>query len=157
MTSRQKYPNLNLPPIALDLKQEGSTIKVFDNLRQKYVVLTPEEWVRQHFTSHLIFGLHYPELLMANEIGLTLNGGQKRCDTVVFDRDLSPLIIVEYKAPTVKITQTVFDQIARYNMNLKARYLIVSNGLAHYCCKMDYVSNSYQFIPQIPDYREIQD
>ena len=96
--------------------------------------------------------LHYPQSLIANEIGIEVNGMKKRCDTVVFRKEGTPLLIVEYKAPEVQITQAVFDQIVGYNMLLKAEYLIVSNGMNHYCCKMDYKRNSYHFIPQIPDY-----
>lgn len=91
---------------------------------------------------------------MANEIGIKLNGTRKRCDTVVFNPDGSPFVIVEYKAPDINITQNVFDQIVRYNMALKANYLIVSNGLQHYCCQIDYKNNSYRFIPRIPEYNE---
>jgi len=93
---------------------------------------------------------------MANEIGIDLNGTKKRCDSVVFNPDGTPLTIVEYKAPDVKITQQVFEQIARYNIVLKARYLVVSNGLNHYCCVMDYKNDYYQFIPEITDYREMK-
>lgn len=147
-----KYPELNLPSVPLRLKEEGEHTKVFDPLRQKWVVLTPEEWVRQHFTAWLTSEFHYPAALTSNEIGIEVNGTRKRCDTVVFRREGTPLLIVEYKAPEIKITQDVFDQIVRYNMQLRAEYLIVSNGLNHYCCKIDYAANSYHFIPRIPDY-----
>ncbi len=145
------YPELNLP--AADLRISDG--KVWDRLRGKWVRLTPEEWVRQNFTAWLIDCRHYPAALTANETGIRVNDTLKRCDTVVFGRDRKPLIIVEYKAPDVKITQDVFDQIVRYNMALKARYLIVSNGLQHYCCRIDYTAGSYHFIPMIPMYEEI--
>lgn len=145
---------LNLPPAELKLSRGNGVVKVFDPLRKKHVVLTPEEYVRQNFISWMIHGLHYPPSLMANEIGIELNGTRKRCDTVVFNPDGSPLMIVEYKAPDVIITQAVFDQIARYNMALRARYLTVSNGMNHYCCVMDYDRAAYNFIPNIPDYCE---
>lgn len=151
----KEYPPLNLPTIQLRLHRKGDVIKAFDRLRRKWVVLTPEEWVRQHFTAWLRDEYHYPEQLMANEIGIEVNGTRKRCDTVVFSREGTPLLIVEYKAPEINITQTVFDQIVRYNMRLHAEYLIVSNGLNHYCCKIDYENNTYHFIPQIPDYRTL--
>ena len=125
-------------------------LKVFDPLRKKYVALTPEEYVRQHFTAWMTDRLGYPASLMSNEVSISLNDTKRRCDTVVFRNDGSPLVIVEYKAPTVAITQNVFDQIARYNMVLHSSYLIVSNGLRHFCCKMDYDSNSYSFLPNIP-------
>jgi hypothetical protein len=97
----------------------------------------------------------YPAALIANEVGITLNGTSKRCDTVLYNRDLSPRMIVEYKATHVPITQAVFDQIARYNMVLHVDYLIVSNGLSHYCCRMDYANNSYHFLREIPAYSEL--
>ncbi|MBD5271917.1 MAG: type I restriction enzyme HsdR N-terminal domain-containing protein [Bacteroides sp.] len=152
----KKYPALNLPPVELRTKEDDGLLKVFDPLREKYVALTPEEYVRQHFTSWLRNNLHFPASLMANEIGIDLNGMKKRCDTVVFNPDGSPLIIVEYKAPEVQITQNVFDQIVRYNMTLKAKYLIVSNGLNHYCCVINYRTGSYNFIPAIPDYNDLR-
>ncbi len=151
----KEFPELNLPQAQLRLREEGDTVKVFDPLRQKWVVLTPEEWVRQHFTAWLASAYHYPATLTSNEIGIEVNGTRKRCDTVVFRREGTPLLIVEYKAPDIRITQDVFDQIVRYNMQLHAEYLIVSNGLNHYCCKIDYAANSYHFIPQIPDYLDL--
>lgn len=127
-------------------------MKVFDPLRSKYVALTPEEYVRQHFTSWMTDCLGYPPSLMKNEVSLSLNNTRRRCDTVVFHNDGSPLMIVEYKAPTVAITQNVFDQIARYNMALRSRYLVVSNGMRHFCCEMDYDNNTYTFLPTIPQW-----
>ncbi len=129
---------------------EDDILKVFDPLRQKYVALTPEEYVRQHFTAWMTDFFGYPASLMSNEVALTLNDTRRRCDTVVFRSDGSPLVIIEYKAPTVAITQNVFDQIARYNMVLRSRYLIVSNGISHFCCEMDYEKDSYSFLPKIP-------
>lgn len=149
-------PALNLPAADLKVIQEKGTCRIFDPLRKKYVVLTPEEYVRQHFVSWLMTSLHYPCSLMANEIGIELNGTRKRCDTVVFNPDGTPFMIVEYKAPSVGITQMVFDQIARYNMVLHARLLVVSNGISHYCCVMDYSNNSYHFLPSVPDYHEFR-
>ncbi len=131
---------------------EEDILKVFDPLRKKYVALTPEEYVRQHFTAWMTDHFDYPASLMRNEVSLTLNDTHRRCDTVIFRSDGSPLVIVEYKAPTVAITQNVFDQIARYNMVLHSRYLIVSNGLRHFCCEMDYQKDSYSFLPQIPSW-----
>ena len=150
-----KFIALNLPPVELKIKEEGDDIKIFDKLREKWIVLTPEEWVRQHFSNWLQTEYHYPASLMANEIGLDVNGTRKRCDTVIFRPSGEPLIIVEYKAPNIPITQEVFNQIVRYNMALHAEYLIVSNGMNHYCCKIDYKNNTYNFIPKIPDYNWI--
>lgn len=144
---------LNLPAIAPSRLRNGAGgMEVFDPLRRKHVALTPEEWVRQHFVDYMIGEKRFPASLMANEIGLTLNGTRRRCDTVVFDRHGQPMMIVEYKAPSVAITQRVFDQIVRYNMVLRARYLTVSNGLTHYCCCIDYATRSYVFLPELPDY-----
>lgn len=146
---------LNIPFTPLKIKKTENGIKVFDPIRNKLVALTPEEFVRQQFTAWMRNEYHYPASLMANEIGVEINNMKKRCDTIVFNRDGSPLVIVEYKAPDVKISQDTFDQIARYNMTLKARYLIVSNGMNHYCCVMDYDNISYHFVHGIPDYRDI--
>lgn len=147
------FPHLRLPPARLRLIRGIDVIKVLDPLRKKYVVLTPEEYVRQHFTAWLIRELGYPPSLMANEIGIELNGTKKRCDTVVFNPDGTPLMIVEYKAPDVRISQHVFDQIVRYNMSLHAQYLTVSNGLSHYCCRIDYDASTYRFLPSVPSYQ----
>ena len=117
--------------------------------------LTPEEWVRQHFVHYLITYKGFPRTLMANEVQLSLNGTKKRCDTVLYKRDLTAQMIVEYKAPDVKITQAVFDQIGRYNLVLHVDYLVVSNGLCHYCCRMDYEHNTYRFLPDIPAYQAL--
>lgn len=146
---------LNLPPFEKKITTEGNKCSIFDIIRRRYVALTPEEWVRQHFVHFLIEHKGYPLSLMGNEVSLDLNGMSRRCDTVVFDRSLNPRVIIEYKAPTVKVTQRVFDQICRYNIVLQVDYLIVSNGLDHYCCRVDYASQSYQFLPDIPTYSEI--
>lgn len=143
-------PPLNLPPVDLRLRMDGKILKVFDPLRGKHVALTPEEYVRQHFTAWMIDTYGYPASLMNNEVSLKLNDTSRRCDTVVYRSDGSPAVIVEYKAPTVAITQDVFDQIARYNMVFRSRYLIVSNGLRHFCCEIDYDEDTYRFLPEIP-------
>lgn len=128
---------------------------ILDVIRRQYVALTPEEWVRQHFVHFLIEHKGYPQSLMANEVQLKLNGMSRRCDTVVYDRALRPRVIIEYKAPSVSITQRVFEQICRYNIVLQVDYLIVSNGLVHYCCKVDYANRSYTFVEDIPEYSNI--
>lgn len=147
--------NLNLPPFDIKVKKIDGRLSVFDKVRRKYVALTPEEWVRQHFINYLVFEKGYPESLIANEIQINLNQQKKRCDTVVYDRDAIPLVIIEYKAPEVGITQNVFDQIVQYNVVLKVRYLIVSNGLNHYCCKVDYENHTFAYLPDIPSYDEL--
>lgn len=146
---------LNLPSYPAKIQKRNGKNVIFDPLRQKYVALTPEEWVRQHFIHFLTHFKGYPEGLLANEIQLNLNNTKKRCDTVLFNRDLSAKMIVEYKAPNIEITQTVFDQITRYNMVLKVEYLIVSNGINHYCCRIDYSTMNYTFLPEIPAYTEL--
>ncbi len=143
---------LNLPGYEAKIREKEGKREIFDRLRRCYVALTPEEWVRQHFVNMLIEYKGYPATLTANEVSITLNGMMRRCDTVVYDKNLRPIAIVEYKAPTVKIDEKVFAQIARYNLVLKVNFLIVSNGLQHFCCKMDYEKNSYSFLREIPAY-----
>ena len=146
---------LNLPPYSFKISNKEGKKYIFDVLRKKYVALTPEEWVRQHFVHFLLVHKGYPQALMANEVQVQLNGTKKRCDTVLYRRDLTARMIVEYKAPSVEITQAVFDQITRYNMVLKVDYLVVSNGLRHYCCRIDYARNTYYFLPDIPRYADL--
>lgn len=145
---------LNLPPLSLRLhRTTRGQEQIFDPLRRKYVRLTPEEWVRQHFTNYLIHHMGYPAALLANEVGIEVNGVTRRCDSVLYHRTGGrPHMIIEYKAPTVPITQAVFQQIYAYNFALHADYLIVSNGLQHCCCKIDYTTLSTLFLPDIPPY-----
>ncbi len=146
---------LNLPKYGIKIANENGHQTIFDVLRRKYVALTPEEWVRQHFVHYLIDHKGYPQALMANEIQLAIGNKKLRCDSVLYDRLLKPRMIIEYKAPTVSITQKVFDQITIYNMLLHVDYLVVSNGIKHYCCRMDYENQKYLFLEDIPDYQEI--
>lgn len=147
------FPPLNLPDADLRIAKDGNgKLKVFDKIRKKYVALTPEEFVRQRFVEWLTNTLNYPSALIANEIGIELNSTHRRCDTVVFRSNGEPLMIIEYKAPGITVSQEVFDQIIRYNMVLKARYLVVSNGFMHYCCVIDYDHATYAYLPEIPDY-----
>ena len=147
--------DLNLPKYKTKIIEKDGKPTIFDDLRRCYVALTPEEWVRQHFVHYLLEHRHYPASLMGNEVSLNLNGTKKRCDTVVYDRNLNARIIIEYKAPTVSLTKDVFAQIFRYNLVLKVDYLIVSNGIQHYCCKMDYENNKFVFISNIPEYSSL--
>ncbi|MDR0430689.1 MAG: type I restriction enzyme HsdR N-terminal domain-containing protein [Tannerellaceae bacterium] len=143
---------LNLPGFdAKVIRKDGKPV-IFDPLRRKYVALTPEEWVRQHFINYLMTERKYPKDLLANEITINLNNTTKRCDTIVYNRFLNPVMVIEYKAPSVMVKKTVFDQIARYNISLRVPYLIVSNGLEHFCCKIDYENQVYDFLGQIPFY-----
>lgn len=146
---------LNLPSFEIKLQGTREHPRVFDILRRRYVALTPEEWVRQNFIHYLIEHLGYPATLLANEVALQVGQKQLRADSVLYDRALHPRMIIEYKAPTIEITSKVFDQISVYNLQLHADYLIVSNGLQHYCCKMDYEGKKYLFIDHIPIYEEI--
>jgi len=146
---------LNLPSYPAKIRLQNGKNVIFDPLRRKFVALTPEEWVRQHFVHLLTDYKGYPKGLLANEIQVNLNGTKKRCDTVLFNKDLSAQMIIEYKAPDVEITQATFDQITRYNMVLKVKYLIVSNGINHYCCRINYSTMSYTFLPDVPAYSEL--
>ncbi len=140
---------LNLPTYPVRVERSESGLTIYDPLRKKFVALTPEEWVRQNFTAHLMATLGYPASLMANEVGLKLNGTQRRADTVVWDLHGRPLVIIEYKAPSVRITQRTVDQIARYNLIFQAPYLMISNGLQHICCGLDTQTRSYEFLPEL--------
>jgi hypothetical protein len=144
---------LNLPTYNFKFKSSENKTLIFDKLRKKYMVLTPEEWVRQHFIYFLIEEKKFPVSLIAIEKQLTINNLKKRSDILVFNTDGKPEIIVECKAPSIKITQDAFDQIARYNLKLKANYLIVTNGLEHFYCKMDFKNETYVFLKTIPDYK----
>ena len=143
---------LNLPNYKFKLKSNENKTLIFDNLRKKYMVLTPEEWVRQHFVQFLIEEKNYPASLIAIEKQVLVNNLKKRSDILVFNKDGNPEIIVECKAPKIKITQATFDQIARYNSKLRANFLVVTNGLSHFYCKMDFEKETYLFLKEIPDY-----
>lgn len=146
---------LNLPPFDIKLRGTKAQPQIFDILRKKYIALTPEEWVRQHFVHFLVEHKGYPAALMANEIQLKVGEKTLRADSVLYSRNLKPRMIIEYKAPHIPITQKVFDQISIYNMLLHVDYLVVSNGLQHYICKMDYNDKKYLFLEDIPDYEEL--
>lgn len=143
---------LNLPTYKFRIKSNENKFSIFDIIRKKYVVLTPEEWVRQHMIHYLMEEKDYPLSLIAIEKKLTINKLTKRTDILVFNTDGLPEIIVECKAPSVKITQASFDQIARYNLKLKANFLIVTNGLEHFYCKMDFKNEKYIFLENIPNF-----
>lgn len=146
---------LNLPPADLRLSQREGQTYVFDTLRRRHIRLTPEEWVRQHFVHFLINHKGYPQEMLANEVSLSLNSTTKRCDTVLYDTEAHPRMIIEYKAPHIALSQRVFDQISRYNIVLRVPYLIVSNGLEHYCCQVDYEAQTYQFLRDIPSFNQL--
>ena len=146
---------LNLPQYEIKIGEKDGKRTIFDFLRRKYVALTPEEWVRQHFTHFLTTQKGYPKGLLGNEVELHVGEKRLRCDTILYNKEGQPQMIIEYKAPTIQIQQKTFDQISVYNLLLHVDYLIVSNGLEHYCCKMDYDSQKYLFLKDIPDYQNL--
>jgi len=143
---------LNLPKYAFKIKNRENKLYIFDIIRKKYVVLTPEEWVRQHFIHYLITDKKYPKSILAIEKQLKYNGLIKRTDILVFDKLGQPDIIVECKSPNIKISQDTFDQIARYNLNLNANFLVVTNGLQHFYCKLDHQNKQYVFLDSLAQY-----
>ncbi|QCX00019.1 type I restriction enzyme HsdR N-terminal domain-containing protein [Aggregatimonas sangjinii] len=143
---------LNFSAYDFRLKNSENKVHIFDVIRKKFVVLQPEEWVRQHVVHHLIVDKKYPQSLINVEKQLTIGRIKKRYDVVVFKPDGSIALLVECKSPSIKINQQVFDQIARYNMQLNATYLMVTNGLDHYYCEMDYTEEKYRFLQAIPDF-----
>ncbi|WP_339735568.1 type I restriction enzyme HsdR N-terminal domain-containing protein [uncultured Sunxiuqinia sp.] len=149
------FTQLNLPTYPFRIDQQDGKNLIFDEIRRKLVVLTPEEWVRQNFIQYLIGEKQFPASLMAIETGLKINQNQFRADLLVYDRTGKPLILVEFKAPSVKVTQRTFDQITRYNMTFQVPYLIVSNGLNHYCCFIDLEKQSYVFLKEIPLFNQL--
>lgn len=146
---------LNLPEYNIKIAERNGKKVIFDILRRKYVALTPEEWVRQHFVHFIIERKGYPQTLIANEVELKIGNKSLRCDSVLYDRNMQPRMIIEYKSPSIELQQKVFNQISIYNLLLKVDYLIVSNGMQHYCCKMDYENQKYVFLEEIPNYEFI--
>ena len=146
---------LNLPTYEIKIAQRGNKQLIFDCLRRKYVALTPEEWVRQHFVHYLIEHKGYPAGLIGNEVELNVGEKKLRCDTILYNKVAQPQMIIEYKAPQIKLQQKTFDQISAYNLLLKVDYLIVSNGMQHICCRMDYENQKYCFLEDIPNYQEL--
>ena len=146
---------LNLP--AFDVRVRGTREKpqIFDFLRRRYVALTPEEWVRQHFVHFLVEQKGYPPTLLANEVSLAIGDKRLRADSVLYDRELRPRMIIEYKSPEVTISQETFHQISAYNQLLHVEYLVVSNGLTHYCLRLNREQNRYDFLPNIPSYQDL--
>ena len=136
----------------LRIKKEGGKTLIFDPVRKKYLILTPEELVRQLLLCHLLQTLEYPIGKIRVEKGLEVNTRQKRCDILVYDHDFEPWLLIECKRAKVAIDQSVFEQIARYNMPLKVPYLLVSNGIDSHCCKMNYEAESYEFLEELPSY-----
>lgn len=146
---------LNLPAYQARISREVDKLYIYDALRHRAVRLTPEEWVRQHFVHYLLEHLGYPAELMMNEVSIQVEQRSKRCDTVVYNRNLAPLVLIEYKAPAVKISARVLQQAIRYNYTLRVPYLILSNGLEHYAYAIDYESMSYEALEHIPVFADL--
>jgi hypothetical protein len=146
---------LNLPTYSFTVKSEGGRQYIFDNIRRKYVVLTPEEWVRQNFTRFLVSERSCPPSLIAIEKQFRVNRLSRRADILVYSRKARPVMIIECKAPQVHITQQVLDQLALYNLRFNVSYLVLTNGMVHYCCFLDAVEGRYRFVDDIPDYHLI--
>lgn len=143
---------LNLPPASFRYKDLNGKKALFDILRKKFVVITPEEWVRQHFVHFLINYLNYPKSLIKVESGVNYNKLSGRSDILVYDRDGKVFMLIECKAPTVEITNKVFEQASRYNLNYKAGYLVVTNGIKHFCCSIAHESGAYKYLDNLPEF-----
>lgn len=152
MISSPHEQQLNLPPYPFRLKQETGKTYIFDELRKKFLLCTPEEWVRQHLVQYLIRHKNYPKSLISLESGLEVYERKRRSDLLVYRRDGHPFMLIECKAPGVKIGPAVFDQIVAYNTTYRVPFLLVSNGLDHYCCAIDYETKSWIFVEDIPEY-----
>lgn len=146
---------LNLPEYNFRIKKQNGKLFIFDTQRKRFVTLTPEEWVRQHFIRFLIEEKGYPAALLAIEKQLVINGMKKRCDAILYDRFGHPQVIIEFKAPHVPLTQQTFDQVAVYNSKLNVNLLIISNGMEHYSCKINPVTAQYDFFTTIPTFDQI--
>ena len=147
---------LNLPDFTFRIKTENSRTEIFDIIRKKFVALTNEEWVRQNIIHYLIFEKGYPLGLIAVEAGFKVHRLFKRADIIVHDKTGNPLMIVECKAPSVLINQEVFDQIARYNLKINVKYLLVTNGLNHYFCVLDHLNGKWNFFNDVLDYPQLE-
>ena len=145
---------LNFPKFSFRFKNKENKISIFDVIRKRFVILQPEEWVRQHCIHYLIDYKGYPKSLINIEKELIINSLRKRYDIVIFNSDGSIHLIVECKAPTININQNVFDQIALYNLSLNATYLMISNGINHYYCQMDFKNEKYHFLKDVPEYTQ---
>ncbi|MGI4751290.1 MAG: type I restriction enzyme HsdR N-terminal domain-containing protein [Janthinobacterium lividum] len=147
---------LNLPPYPFKITEQNGQYFLFDDIRKKTILITPEEWVRQHFIQYLVAQKQYPKTLIQLEGGLKLHGLAKRTDILVYNSSAEKILLVECKAPTIKITQKVFDQIARYNMVHNVPILAVTNGLQHFFCKIDFTEKKYFFMDNLPDYEYLK-
>lgn len=146
---------LNLPPYAYKLSGTKDSPKIWDVLRGRYVALTPEEWVRQHFIAYLLRVKGYPQQLLANEVNFKIGKKPLRADSVLYDRTLRPRMIIEYKAPYIALTEKVIDQICTYDIHFKVDYLVISNGMEHYCFKRDEEQGRLVLCATLPDYQDL--
>lgn len=144
---------LNFPSYSFRFKNSENKVSIFDAIRKKFIILTPEEWVRQHVVQFLMTEKNYPQSLLNVEKVLQVNGLRKRYDIVVYNSDGTIHILIECKAPEVTISQNTFDQIAQYNMTLQSNFLMVTNGMNHYFCQMDFENEKYQFLTELPNYQ----
>tara|TARA_Y100001958_G_C21041366_1_gene410836 strand:- start:225 stop:674 length:450 start_codon:yes stop_codon:yes gene_type:complete len=145
--------NLNFKNYHLKTKIKENKQYVFDEVRKKYIILTPEEWVRQNCIQFLIHEKKYPKSLISVEKKLSINTLTKRYDIIIFNSSGEIYLLVECKSPKVKISQKTFDQLARYNLAFKSRYVMITNGLTHYFCEVDYVNKKYSFLKEVPSYK----
>lgn len=148
---------LNLPSCELKIREHGAKTEVFDIIRKKFIVLTKEEWVRQHFIHYLVQHRQVPPTLIVVESSLKFNRLNKRSDIVIYNTKGKPCMIVECKAPEVPVSQDVFDQAAMYNITLKVPYLVITNGMEHYACRIDHEKKSFAFLKECPSFNELND
>ena len=148
---------LNFSKYSFRFKNSENKVLIFDEIRKKFIILTPEEWVRQHVIHHLLYELNYPKSHINVEKLIKINGLTKRYDVVVFKSNGEILILIECKSPSIAISQATFDQIARYNLVLHANYLMVTNGLNHYFCQMDFENEKYLFLKDLPAYTNLNE
>ena len=146
---------LNLPTYFFRLKEDRGKKYIFDEIRRRFVLLTPEEWVRQHVVNYLVTCKKFPRPLISVEKGFSQNRNRQRYDLLIYNNLGNPLMIVECKAPGMEINQHVFDQAGRYNNRHKASYMLITNGMKHYCCVINLVNKQYSFLQDIPDYKEL--
>ncbi len=146
---------LSLPDYPYNVKKVGNRWMIFDSIRRRFVTLTPEEWVRQHFLQYIIREKHYPATMIAVEQQIEVNGQKKRCDAILYTKDMNPLAIFEFKAPHVTINQSTFDQAAVYNSTLNIHNIFLSNGINHYFYKVSPLQQSYHIQAEIPDFHDL--
>jgi hypothetical protein len=143
---------LNLPEFEYSVKKAEGKVWIFDIIRKRFLVLTPEEWVRQHFVNYIITDLKYPRALIKIETGLIYNKLSKRSDIIVYNRDGLPWMVIECKAPDQKLSQQTLEQVTMYNASMKAKYIVVTNGLQHFCCEVNWNEKATTLMKSFPDY-----